>query len=865
MNNTSQRLATQIWTIANELRGNMDSSKFKDYILGIIFYRYLSTMTKTHMDDLLKNDELTYEKAFNMPEFKRILCDCAITDLGYVIEPEYLFDSLVNDIHKGAFTIEKFETAISKLIGSTVSQRSEKAFENLFDAMNLKDSDLGREVSDRTKLISKIILKISDTPFAKDKNSGDILGTAYMILIGLFQSNAGKKGGEFFTPTSVSTLLAQLTTIDCSNVRNVSDGCAGSGSLLLEVLKQLPENEIKGVHFYAQEKTGTTYNLLRMNLIMHGVSYEKFSVFNDDTLVHDNFYENSEPVTFDIQVENPPYSAINTASDEMFLDDPRYKSAGVLAPKSKADMAFVESMVYHMAEDGRVAVLLPHGVLFRGGSELEIRKYLIDKLNVVDAIIGLPSNMFHGTGIPVCIIFLKKKRNGNSGNILFVDAAKYYEKEGKNNVLRPSDIKRIVDCVKDRSDIEGLSKKVDLKEVRENDYNLNIPRYVNSLENEDSWNLYSLMFGGVPETELKKYSDCFAVFNNLKEELFNIDGFSCRKKGDIREIVYENTSVKKYINGYKRRIEEMRDFLRNTLIDHIDEVDPKKTEEVITEELFKRISDIPLIDKYEAYQALYERWSETSDDIEIIKRNKDALRSVEPNVSIKKKNGIEYEESDGLKGTIFPFELVQKILLKEELRKLEKERDVLSEKEEKLKEIGENLTEEEREYEIDDLPICDAEKNELSGKGIAAAMKAIKKEYGKGKPDSDSIEAKIIDINDKFNEIKIVKKTIKEAEEALSKLTAEKIRSLTDEEIVKLLEEKWINPFVETVSKQAETVINSYIKDIEKLCKKYEFSVKEEEEKRRTCQDELISMLQELRGNEEDEAGIKEFISFLRS
>lgn len=392
-NTASQKLAQQIWAIANKLRGNMDASKFKDYILGVIFYRYLSAHTESYMNDLLKNDGVTYREALADPELAEEVKNWSLSTLGYIIEPDDLFDSLVAKIRTNSFTIEDFERAIKRLTASTIGQPSEAAFANLFDAMNLHDADLGKEVSDRTKAMSEIIAKINDTPFAKNSEAGDVLGTAYMILIGLFQSGAGKKGGEFFTPTCASTLLAQLTTIGLNEVNNVSDGCAGSGSLLLEVARHLPSHKVH--HYYAQEKTGTTYNLLRMNLIMHGVDYKKFSVFNADTLTTDNFYENGEPVKFDIQVENPPYSAENTAASDSYLEDPRYRAAGVLAPKGKADLAFVESVVYHMSDDGRAAILLPHGVLFRGATELAIRKYLIEKLNVIDAVIGLAPGMFH--------------------------------------------------------------------------------------------------------------------------------------------------------------------------------------------------------------------------------------------------------------------------------------------------------------------------------------------------------------------------------------------------------------------------------------------------------------------------------------
>lgn len=472
----SQALATKLWSIANDLRNNMDSSKFKDYILGVIFYRYLSERTESYINSILKDDGLTYQEALENEKLAATVKRWSISALGYVIEPQYLFKTFVEEIRAGEFSIEHFEKGISELTASTIGEDSEVAFDKLFDDMNLQDKDLGKEVSQRTELISKVILKISDIAFGLDEEHVDILGTAYMILIGLFASDAGKKGGEFYSPTCACVLLSRLATVGLDSVDSVCDPCAGSGSLLLQVQAEVPSHNV--IHFYAQELNGTTYNLLRMNLIMHGVSHNKFTTYNDDTLRRDNF----DREKFQVQVSNPPYSAKHSLG-KIYESDPRFSGAGVLAPSSKADLAFVEHMAYHMADNGRVAVLLPHGVLFRGASEETIRKYLIDTLKCLDAIIGLPANMFHGTTIPVCVLVLKKNRN--TDDICFIDASRYYTSGVNQNIITEEDIDRIVKAYTERKEIEKFCHIAKKKEIIKNDYNLNISRYVDTFEEEE--------------------------------------------------------------------------------------------------------------------------------------------------------------------------------------------------------------------------------------------------------------------------------------------------------------------------------------------------------------------------------------------
>ncbi len=467
-------LSQKLWAIANDLRGQMDASEFKNYILGVIFYRYLSERTESYMKEILENDGLTYEEAFTNEEYRPVVEEWSLDHLGYIIRPENLFRELIRKItkftdDKDKFSIEDLERAIGDLTGSTMGHPSNKAFNGLFDDMRLQDTRLGDTVSDRTDMIARVMTRISDIDFDLEDSQFDVLGTAYMLLIGLFQSEAGKKGGEFFTPTGPSQLCAELSTMGLDEAKTVGDCTCGSASMLLEVQKHLSSHRVG--HFYGQENVATTYNLARMNMIMHGIDWQNFDIYKGDTLKDDKYGD----VKMTVQVCNPPYSLKWTA-DKKYEDDPRYSGPGKLAPKSHADFAFLEHMIYHMdPDDGRIAVLLPHGVLFRGGAEETIRKYIVQDLNRLDAVIGLPANLFHGTGIPVAVLVLRAKRNGNGGNILFIDASKEF-KSGKNqNTLEDEHIEKIVDAYKNRADIDKFAHVADMAEIEENDFNLNIP------------------------------------------------------------------------------------------------------------------------------------------------------------------------------------------------------------------------------------------------------------------------------------------------------------------------------------------------------------------------------------------------------
>ena len=420
-----KELCNKLWAMANALRGNMEAYEFKNYILGMIFYYYLSDKTEKYMVNLLKDDNISYEDAWNDEEYKAAIVEEALRDLGYIIEPEYLFRKMVKMVENRSFDIEFLQKAINALMESTIGNDSQEDFDGLFSDMQLDSTKLGHTVKDRSAVMAKIIASLDEINFSVDDTKIDVLGNAYEYLIGQFAATAGKKAGEFYTPSGPAELLCRLACLGLTDVKDAADPTCGSGSLLLRL-----KNYANVRNYYGQELTSTTYNLARMNMILRGIPYRNFNIYNGDTLEHDYFGD----MKFRVQVANPPYSA-NWSADMHFMEDERFNEYGKLAPKSKADFAFVQHMVYHMDEDGRAVVLLPHGVLFRGAAEEVIRKHLIQKLNVLDAVIGLPANLFFGTGIPVCVLVLKRERNGNSDNILFIDASNDFEAGKNQNML----------------------------------------------------------------------------------------------------------------------------------------------------------------------------------------------------------------------------------------------------------------------------------------------------------------------------------------------------------------------------------------------------------------------------------------------
>ncbi|PDZ86115.1 type I restriction-modification system subunit M [Bacillus toyonensis] len=470
-------LHKKLWTMANDLRGQMDAYEFKDYILGLIFYRYLSEKVERRAEKLLEEDNISFAEAWENEEYKEDLSEYLVGELGYAIEPQYLFSNLVVEIEKGAkgnFDVELLQNGVKAIEASTLGTDSQEDFQNLFDDMDLTSSKLGRTVETRSKLIAKVIISISEIPFLQDDVEIDVLGDAYEYMISQFAANAGKKAGEFYTPQQVSRILAKIVTAGKSEIRSVYDGTCGSGSLLLRVGK-----ESKVYKYYGQEKVSTTYNLARMNMLLHDIPYQRFDIRNADTLEEPQHLDER----FEAIVANPPYSA-KWSADERFQDDERFSAYSKLAPKSKADFAFIQHYIHQLDDNGTFAVVLPHGVLFRGAAEGAIRKYLIEEKNYLDAVIGLPANIFYGTSIPTCILVFKKCRKYDD-NVIFIDASKEFEKGKNQNHLSDDHVKEIVSTYINRETIDKYSYAATLKEIKENAYNLNIPRYVDTFEEEE--------------------------------------------------------------------------------------------------------------------------------------------------------------------------------------------------------------------------------------------------------------------------------------------------------------------------------------------------------------------------------------------
>lgn len=528
---TATELATRLKAIADELRGrgSMDSIKFKDYILGIIFYRFLSERTEAFMDDLLRRDNITYENALaEEGEFADTVRQWSIDYLGYIIEPDNLFRSMIPKIKRKEFDIEDLQKAINKLIESTtdpkyreddddedsVKNLSAPVFANLFNNVKLNESDLGSTVEQRSSIMGDMMLKINDLPFSVDEAGMDTLGTAYMILITMFASEAGKKSGEFFTPTCASKLVARIASAGMNSAQNICDPTVGSASLLLQVKNELKDHEVG--NYYAQEKLSASNALARMNFLIHGIEYQKIHCYEDDTLITDNFIDrNGKPILFDITVANPPYS-LDYKPTQAMLEDPRFKGPGVLPPKSYADLLFLQHMAYHMAEHGRVAVLLSQGSMTRWNTEQKIRQYMIERLNCIDAIIGLPDKMFYGTGIAVDLVILKRTRNGDSDNVYFMDASKLFVKEGKFNILTDDTIDHIVDTYMKREDVDRFAKKVPLATLKEDGYILNIPRYVDTTEQEVEIDIPA-QIKTLEDLDLKASEASKVVYNYFKD------------------------------------------------------------------------------------------------------------------------------------------------------------------------------------------------------------------------------------------------------------------------------------------------------------------------------------------------------------
>lgn len=480
-----QKLRNQLWMVANTLRGNMSASDFMYFSLGFIFYKYLSEKIELFANEELEADNTTFMEVWNSDdvEMKEAVKETCMSNLGYFIQPEFLYSNIIGMIERKENILPALERSMKRIEDSTIGQDSEDDFGGLFSDIDLASPKLGKSADDKNKLVSDVLVALNGIDFGlKEADEIDILGDAYEYMISQFAAGAGKKAGEFYTPQEVSEILAEIVISGKVRLKDVYDPTCGSGSLLLRTAKSGKADVI-----YGQEKNPTTFNLCRMNMLLHGVKYNDFDIRNGDTLEDDELADKQ----FDAVVANPPFSASWSAAAK-FNNDDRFSAAGVLAPQSKADYAFILHMLAHLNESGTMACVAPHGVLFRGSSEGKIRRFLIEKKNYIDAVIGLPANIFYGTSIPTCILVMKKCRTEDE-NILFIDASKEFEKIKTQNKLRKDHIEKIISTYRNRSEIDKYSHCASLQEVADNDYNLNIPRYVDTFEEEEEIDIQLVM------------------------------------------------------------------------------------------------------------------------------------------------------------------------------------------------------------------------------------------------------------------------------------------------------------------------------------------------------------------------------------
>lgn len=843
-----QQLASKIWESANKMRSKIEANEYKDYILGFIFYKFLSEKEVKY----LKSNDWTDEDLPDIKEEDKEVCASIQKNLGYFIGYNNLFSTWLD---KGSdFSVSDVRDALSAF-NRLINPAHKKVFEGIFDTLQTGLSKLGDSTASQSKSIRDLIYLIKDIPM-DGKQGYDVLGFIYEYLIEKFAANAGKKAGEFYTPHEVSLLMSEIVANHLKDRDKIElyDPTSGSGSLMINIGKCASkyiegENKIK---YYAQELNQNTYNLTRMNLIMRGIEAYNIVTRNGDTLENDwPYFEENDPVgTYsalyvDAVVSNPPYSQAWNPQDKE--TDPRYAGYG-LAPKGKADYAFLLHDLYHIKPDGIMTIVLPHGVLFRGGEEGEIRKNLIEK-NKIDTIIGLPANIFYGTGIPTIIMILKQNRTND--DVLIIDASKGFVKEGKNNKLRASDIKRIVDVVTKRISIDKFSKVVSRDEIRENDYNLNIPRYVDSSETNESWDIFSSMFGGIPNHELDELSEYWRAFPSLRSALFeNTSEKYCKLiSTDVKKTIKEHLDVQEFENKFKNAFSSFDKYLYDEFIVKMNDINISRTEEILSENIFNRMENIPIIDKYEAYQLLDDNWVKIAIDLEIIQTEGfKSTKVVDPNMVIKKKNGKEEEIQEGWKGRIIPFELIWDTLLAEDKNALRDKENRISEISQNYEEIFDSLSEEEREGDF------------VSEEGFV--FSEIKKALKLDNLDYE-LKQKLKDVESLYLEEKTLKSEIKTCNAILEKKTKETIEILNDEQVIELLKDKWIKPFIKNIMKLSDRVVDELVTKIESIVKKYETTLDDVEVQIKETEKELSDMIDELTGDEFDMLGLYEFKKLL--
>ena len=855
-----QQLATKIWESANKMRSKIEANEYKDYILGFIFYKFLSDKEVRFM----QSKGATAEDIKHLSEEDAETVKYIQGNIGYFIAYKDLFSTwLAMGKDFDVSNVRDALSAFSRLIDNNYK----KVFDDIFETLQTGLSKLGESSASQTKAISDLIQLIKDIPM-DGKQDYDVLGFIYEYLISNFAANAGKKAGEFYTPHEVSLLMSEIVADHLKDRKEIQiyDPTSGSGSLLINIGRSVAKHidDEDNIKYYAQELKQNTYNLTRMNLVMRGILPSNITTRNGDTLEEDwPYFEDNDPIgTYnplyvDAVVSNPPYS--QNWDPEGKETDPRYARFG-LAPKGKADYAFLLHDLYHIKPDGIMTIVLPHGVLFRGGEEGTIRKNLIEN-NHIDAIIGLPANIFFGTGIPTIIMVLKQKRANT--DVLIIDASKGFIKVGKNNKLQASDIKRITDTVAARKDVTKFARVVSREEIRSNEYNLNIPRYVDSSETPESWDIYASMFGGIPKKEIEELSVYWQAFPELKKALFIEESGEHvnMAEGNLKDIIRKHPDVVSFQERYARAFTGFDAVLYSHLVYDMETLNISKEEAVLSREIFSRLAPVPLVDEYKAYQLLNDEWVKIAVDLEMIQTEGfKATKQVDPNMVVKKKNGKDVEVQEGWVGRIIPFDLVQETLLHEEAAALRVKEDRLTQVTSEQQEILDSLTEEEKEDLTDVLnddntafltsPVNQAAKELLKGHDVA--------DYAE-----DSPEGKLLAMKSLLDEEKDLKKVIKTNSAKLHSLTKETIENLADEHVYSLLEKKWITPLIAGLQQLPVDILDNLAAKVQALADKYDTTLSDVEDEITETETTFASMLDQLTGSDVDMQGLTELKTLL--
>ena len=857
-----QQLAAKIWESANQMRSKIEANEYKDYILGFIFYKYLSDQEI----QFAKKEGMSDAEIKALNEDDTATVDYIKKELGYFIAHDDLFSTW---LEAGSdFDVSHVRDALSAF-ARLIHPNHKKLFDGIFDTLQTGLSKLGESAAKQTKAISDLLQLIKGIPM-DGKQDYDVLGYIYEYLIEKFAANAGKKAGEFYTPHEVSLLMSEIIAHHLKDREKIEiyDPTSGSGSLLINIGNSVAKHvdNKNNIKYYAQELKKNTYNLTRMNLVMRGILPNNILTRNGDTLEDDwpyfdetNPIDSYNPLYVDAVVSNPPYSQQWEPTHKE--NDPRYARFG-LAPKTKADYAFLLHDLYHLKPDGMMTIVLPHGVLFRGGEEGAIRKQLIEQ-NHIDAIIGLPANIFFGTGIPTVVLVLRQKRTNT--DVLIVDASKHFLKVGKNNKLQASDIKRISDTVIQRETRHKFSKVVSKADIRSNDYNLNIPRYVDSAIDAQSWDLHATMLGGIPEKEIEHLAPYWQAFPALRDVVFsktNSDYSQLNIKVDkLKQAITQHAQVQTFKQQFDQAFSGFDDYLKKELISGWQNINIAQQENSLSQALFSRLQPIALIDKYHAYQLLDNRWQIIATDCEILQTEGfDATKQVDPNLVLKKVKGKEAEVQEGWLGHIMPFELVQSTHLNDALQALQQKENRLAEISAEFEALLDSLSEEEKE--------ADTIKEGGDGFVNAAVIKAAKQLKTEAKKngvfDEESVEAKILKVDGLISEEKALKKAVKADGDALHLKTKATIEALNDEQVNALLALKWISPFLAELNTLPDTLINELTSKVQTLADKYATTYADVARDIKNTENELAGLIDELTGNDADMQGLAEFKTFLQ-